>query len=126
MNAEKVVAHLLKSNADVTALVSTRIYDTLASEGAAEPFVVFGLDAAEPTVSLTGRTGQDKATVRVEYHGKNIYQLNNLAIRIRAALDHQSGSIAGVTVQGVFWQDQQSSEDDQGYTGLQIYNVYTA
>lgn len=85
MSVETDVRALLAGYAPLTALVSTRISQDVADEGAGYPLVVFTVRHA-PVQAVDGTTVADQCTVAVEAWGKTATEAAGVADQVVAAL----------------------------------------
>lgn len=85
---------LLKNAADVTAIVSTRIYATQAPQGAALPCIVYVREDGqrEDFMHMTGSTGYVRATYTVSCLSTSLSTCRNLARAARRVLQFARGS----------------------------------
>jgi len=83
---------LVKNDATVAALVSTRIYATQATQGAALPLVVYVRDEGDRRdnmMHMTGSTGIVKATYTFSCLAATLLGCRNLARAVRRALQYK-------------------------------------
>jgi hypothetical protein len=83
---------LVKNDAAVAALVSTRIYATQATQGAALPLVVYVRDEGDRRdnmMHMTGSTGIVKATYTFSCLAATLLGCRNLARAVRRALQYK-------------------------------------
>tara|TARA_R110002020_G_scaffold1629_3_gene7338 strand:+ start:2399 stop:2845 length:447 start_codon:yes stop_codon:yes gene_type:complete len=104
---------ILSNDASVTGLVSTRIYPNVAKQTSAFPFLVYRTISVDPTDTKGGEIkggtpdpsdGQsplDTNTFEVLCFSETYSEAVNLAVKVRAALDRNTGTYVGVKVQGL-------------------------
>ena len=100
MSAEAAVNALLTAAAGVTALVSTRIYPTIAPEGTAPPLVVVELvsNVREPRIDAASASHLATSRIQLNLVAADYVTIKALREECIAACQFQRGVIGGVTV----------------------------
>lgn len=116
---------LLINDSAVQSLVSSRIYPELAPEGAAMPYIVYSVVSNSPADSKDG-TPIDQAQVEVYSVDDSYADANDLADKVRAALDRKSRTTSGdtaIVVQSVQYTNEvtEVSDDRKTYVSIQDY-----
>jgi hypothetical protein len=116
---------LLLADSDIGLLAGTRIYPELAPEGAAMPYIVYSVVSNSPADSKDG-TPVDQAQVEVYSVDDSYAGVNDLADKVRAALDRKSKTTTGdtaIVVQSVQYTNEvtEVSDDRKTYVSIQDY-----
>jgi hypothetical protein len=122
----KAIYDILSDTAGVTALVSTRIYPDIATQGAVYPFVVYSVEGTLPTDTKDGPSGLDVVQVAVMIYANTYTAAQDIAGAVRTALDRTAGTFASVVVQSIKFDGQSSASmnlDKQVYIVEQTYSV---
>jgi hypothetical protein len=128
MKVGLAIRQLLVDDTPVQALVSGRIYPELAAEGAQAPYVVYSVMSNAPQDTKNG-TPIDEANVEIISVARSYGAANDLADKVRAALDRANVSVAvgegTVMVQSIQYTNEitQVSEDRQYYAAVQDYTI---
>jgi hypothetical protein len=105
-DVETAVYARLSGFSDLTDLVSDRIYPTVAEQGAAYPLVVFNTITTEPTSAMGTDITPTVVRVQVSVYDEQGARCKSVAQQVKAALRRFSGVAGGVTVQAIFFQDE--------------------
>ena len=99
---EQAVYSVLAADSAVAALVSTRIYPTIAPEGASLPFLAYRRVETEH-VQTKSRTLDDLARARVEVRcvASTYSGVRTLADKVRLAMHGYAGTVGSYTIRGV-------------------------
>ena len=116
---------LLLADSAVGLLASGRIYPELAPEGAAMPYIVYSVVSNSPADSKDG-TPVDQAQVEVYSVDDSYAGANDLADKVRAALDRKSKTTSGdtaIVVQSINYTNEitEVSDDRKTYVSIQDY-----
>lgn len=107
MSAEKVIFHLLKSHAPLTAIVPlTRIYPSLIPIGTVLPAIAYSLVSTVEDTSIGMTTQQVKSRIQVTVAVSGInstsYAMSKALIKlIKTACNHKQGLFNGVITNSV-------------------------
>lgn len=93
MKVGLAIRSLLTSDSAVQALISGRVYPEQAPEGAQAPFVVYSVISNTPSDSKNG-TPVDEAQVEIFSVNNTYANTNDLADKVRAALDRSKVSVS--------------------------------
>lgn len=116
---------LLGADSDVSAIVGTRIYPELAEEGASAPYIVYSVVSNTPSDTKDGAP-IDEAQLEIFSVGTTYAAANDLADKVRAALDRKERTIVDtVTVQSIHYTNEvvEVSEKRDLYISVQDYTV---
>lgn len=91
----KSIYSLLSGHAPLVALVGTNIFPVQATQTKENPIVVYGISNTEPQESKQRTSPEDWIDVELVIYSDDYDQSHEIAKEIRAALDKQSGTIAG-------------------------------
>ena len=97
----KAIYNLLVSNADLRAIVDTRIFPEVAQQDAVLPYVVYNISSNEPSDTKREPSKMDTAQVEVNLYSTSYTECIDMATHVRAALDRVTGTYSGVNVQSV-------------------------
>jgi hypothetical protein len=125
MKVGAAIYSLLVNNSAVAALVGTRIYPELAEEGASAPYIVYSVVSNTPSDTKDG-TPIDEAQLEIFSVGNTYAAANDLADKVRAALDRKSQIVVGtVTVQSIQYTNEvvEVSEKRDLYISVQDYTT---
>ena len=125
MKVGAAIYSLLVNDSAVSAIVGTRIYPELAEEGASAPYVVYSVVSNTPSDTKDG-TPIDEAQLEIFSIGNTYAAANDLADKVRAALDRKSQIVVGtVTVQSIHYTNEvvEVSEKRDLYISVQDYTT---
>lgn len=125
MKVGAAIYSLLVNDSAVSALVGTRIYPELAEEGASAPYIVYSVVSNTPSDTKEG-TPIDEAQLEIFSVGNTYAAANDLADKVRAALDRKSQIVVGtVTVQSIQYSNEvvEVSEKRDLYISVQDYTT---
>lgn len=125
MKVGAAIYSLLVNDSAVSAVVGTRIYPELAEEGASAPYVVYSVVSNTPSDTKDG-TPIDEAQLEIFSVGNTYAAANDLADKVRAALDRKSQIVVGtVTVQSIHYTNEvvEVSEKRDLYISVQDYTT---
>lgn len=127
MKVGLAIRALLLDSSDVTA-ITNRIYPELAVEGADAPYIVYSVVSNSPSDSKRG-TPVDEADVEIFSVASTYSAANDLADKVRAALDRKSKTVSvsggAVTVQSIQYTNEvtEVSAERSLYVSVQDYTV---
>jgi len=125
MKVGAAIYSLLVNDSAVSAIVGTRIYPELAEEGASAPYIVYSVVSNTPSDTKEG-TPIDEAQLEIFSVGNTYAAANDLADKVRAALDRKSQIVVGtVTVQSIQYTNEvvEVSEKRDLYISVQDYTT---
>ena len=128
MKVGLALRNMLSSDAPVQALVSIRIYPELAPEGAPMPYLVYSVVSNSPSDAKDG-TPIDEAQVELFSVASTYSAANDLADKVRAALDRKSTTVSvaegDVVVQSCHYTNEvtEVSADRKTYVSIQDYTI---
>ena len=125
MKVGAAIYSLLVNDSAVSAIVGTRIYPELAEEGASAPYIVYSVVSNTPSDTKEG-TPIDEAQLEIFSVGNTYAAANDLADKVRAALDRKSQIVVGtVTVQSIHYTNEvvEVSEQRDLYISVQDYTT---
>ena len=127
MKVGLAIRALLLDSSDVTA-ITNRIYPELAVEGADAPYIVYSVVSNSPSDAQDG-TPIDEAQVELFSVASTYSAANDLADKVRAALDRKSKTVSvsggAVTVQSIQYTNEvtEVSAERSLYVSVQDYTV---
>jgi hypothetical protein len=98
MALEKALRSVLVADADVTALVDSRVYPEHRQQGNDLPAVVYQLVGTQPQNSAGGHTSLTRATMSFDCVATTYSGAKTLAEKVRQALMDYSGTSEGVVI----------------------------
>lgn len=101
MSLKDALYEELKDNAGVSALVSTRVYSTVAPEGAALPFVVFQQLGGDHDHHMGGANGLTRREIQIAYYANKPKDAEAGGEAIRDAIDGFHGTMGTVVTANV-------------------------
>jgi hypothetical protein len=101
MTVGKAIYNLLLSNADLRAIVDTRIFPEVAQQDAVLPYVVYNVSSNEPSDTKREPSKLDTAQIEVNLYSTSYTECIDMATHTRAALDRVTGTYSGVNVQSI-------------------------
>ena len=127
MKVGLAIYNLLKNDATVNGQVSGRIYPELAKEGVSMPYIVYSVVSNSPSDTKDG-TPIDEAQCEIFSVGSTYETCNNLADKVRSALDRKGvtvtdASAGDITVQSIHYTNEitEVSADRKTYIAVQDY-----
>ena len=127
MKVGLAIRALLLDSSDVTA-ITNRIYPELAVEGDDAPYIVYSVVSNSPSDAKDG-TPIDEAQVELFSVASTYSAANDLADKVRAALDRKSKTVSvsggAVTVQSIQYTNEvtEVSAERSLYVSVQDYTV---
>ena len=127
MKVGLAIRALLLDSSDVTA-ITNRIFPELAVEGADAPYIVYSIVSNSPSDAKDG-TPIDEAQVELFSVASTYSAANDLADKVRAALDRKSKTVSvsggAVTVQSIQYTNEvtEVSAERSLYVSVQDYTV---
>ncbi len=127
MKVGLAIRALLLDSSDVTA-ITNRIFPELAVEGADAPYIVYSVVSNSPSDAKDG-TPIDEAQVELFSVASTYSAANDLADKVRAALDRKSKTVSvsggAVTVQSIQYTNEvtEVSAERSLYVSVQDYTV---
>lgn len=103
---EKAIKSILVADATVLALVSTRVYPNWVPQGASMPAISFNQVSGIRDYSMDGADGMAQTLYQIDCWATTYSETRDLADAVRGALSAYSGTIAGVTIDVAFLQDE--------------------
>jgi hypothetical protein len=105
MNAGKAVYGILSTNAEVTAIVGTKIFPEVAEQEAALPLIVYQLQSVAPEDTHDGPSKLDEVRFEFLCYADTYNGAADLGDKVRGALDRVSGTYNAVNVESVQFND---------------------
>lgn len=127
MKVGLAIYNLLTADSAVNTQTAGRIYPELAKEGVAMPYIVYSVVSNSPSDTKDG-TPIDEAQCEIFSVGQSYETCNNLADKVRAALDRKGvtvsdASAGDITVQSIQYTNEitEVSADRKTYIAVQDY-----
>jgi hypothetical protein len=102
----KAIYNLLSNNANVSALVSTRVYPEVAHQQDVAPYIVYNVRSNEPSDTQLSPSTLDTASVEVNCYAATYETAIAISVAVRGTLDRVQGTYAGVNVQSCQYQSE--------------------
>jgi hypothetical protein len=115
-----VVRYILAQNSAVAALVATRIRPNVAASGETFPYLIYNATSSLPYQTKDGTTDLKRVLVTVEIYTKGsgsvsgYDKLQELAAKVRQALDGQAGTIDGHDIQKIEYETSRNYYQEAG------------
>lgn len=128
MKVGLAIRGILTGDSAVQTLVSGRLYPELAPEGASMPYLVYSVVSNSPSDAKDG-TPIDEAQVELFSVASTYSAANDLADKVRAAMDRKSATISvtegDVVVQSCLYTNEvtEVSADRKTYVSIQDYTI---
>lgn len=128
MKVGLAIRGILTSDSAVNTLVSGRLYPELAPEGASMPYLVYSVVSNSPSDAKDG-TPIDEAAVELFSVASTYSAANDLADKVRAAMDRKSYTVSvaegDVVVQSCLYTNEvtEVSADRKTYVSIQDYTI---
>lgn len=122
--AEDALYAILTGDAQVSGLVSTRIYPHRAPQRPVYPLIIYRRIGGEHGQHMVGGTGEASTRIEIVSWAEKSSSAMVLAEHVRDALQGYTGTIGGVDVDAVIL-DGDSTDSEQLATGREqfVYNV---
>ena len=128
MKVGLAIRSLLVNDSDVNAIVSGRIYPEMAIEGAQTPYIVYSVMSNTPSNTKDG-TPIDEANVEILSVARSYSQANDLADKVRDALDRVGTTVSvaegSIVVNSIQYTNEitQVTEDRSLFASVQDYTI---
>lgn len=102
----------LSNYTDLTDLVSTRIYRLQAPHTTSFPYVTFGRVANEIIHAMGSDPGLEGPSFQVDVWAENTNSMENVSTEVKAALQDYSGTVSGIVIQRIFFDNEIDLSDE--------------
>lgn len=116
MSAELIVYERLKNHSPLLTLVPVANMHAQVvpqSQSRNQPYIRFDLYTTTTDYHLRGRTKVINAYMQVDCSANSLEALNAISLQVREALDGFRGDVLGHRVQGIFWEDELTRDEQQ-------------
>lgn len=122
-----VIYTLLNGDANVSAIVGTKIFPYVAVESEAYPYIVFTQEGLEPTDTKDGVSELDKSTWDIECYSETLSEVEDLADKVRAVLDRYKGTTQTIVVDHTTFLSEGGgyADADRVFMKIQSYKFWT-
>lgn len=119
----RVIQYLLSNDADVSGQAT--VHPQKVKQGTTGSTVVWNIISTEPTDDKNGASTLDVIRVQIDCYASLYITAENIAGYVRAALDRQSGIIAGMNIDKIIFETQRDAfdEDSEEHRIFQEYRV---
>lgn len=111
MTEGKAIYNLLRTDSDITNLVSSRIYPQIASQGADFPFIVYLLVDVDPSDTKSGVSTLDQSRYDIVVASKTYSEVSTITELVRNRLDRYSGTVESVVIDSIQFQSVDADND---------------
>lgn len=122
MGINEALYSRLSSYTDLTDLISTRIYRVQAPENTTFPYVTFGIDSQFPVHAMGADAGLEGPGYQFDVWADDTDEMEDVAIQVKAALRDFSGTVAGVVIQRIFYDNEIDLPDEDTNKSRIIYH----
>lgn len=112
MAVGKAIYNILTNDSAVSAIVGTRVFPQKVEFDERMPAITYFVVGTTPNNTKNGVSTYDYVTAQITGFGTNYAEAQDLADKIRTALDYVSGTYAGVVIDKIFFQTSQDLYDD--------------
>ena len=112
MAVGKAIYEILANDSDVAAIVATRIFPQKVEFTERMPAITYFVIDTTPNNTKNGVSTYDYVRCQITGFGTSYSQAQDLAAKIRTALDYVSGTYAGVVVDKIFFESSDDLYDD--------------
>jgi len=122
-----VIYNLLSNDANVSAIVGTKIFPYVAVDDIAYPYIVYSSEGIEPTDTKDGQSELDKNEWDIEMYSETLSEVEDLADKVRTVLDRQSGTTETVVVDHTTFIGENGgyADEDRVFLKIQTYRFWT-
>ena len=119
-----VIYSLLSNDANVSAIVSNKIFPYMAIESIKYPYIVYEQTGLEPTDTKDGVSPLDIEEWDVEMYAETLSEIEDLSDKVRAVLDRYSGTTETIVVQSVKFVSENGgyADEDRVFLKMQAYS----
>lgn len=117
--ARRAVFDILTNDADVSNLVSDRIYPVLAPSGIGWPALIINVVATDPTEEKDGPSTLDTYRIQIDAWSQKYEEAADLSEKCRLALDRKSGTFGGDQVDSISFVNATDRRDDE----LEVFGI---
>ncbi len=116
----------ITGNPEIAAIIASRMYPVALPQTPTVPAVVYFFDNATSTLSYSGPSGLESATLRVDSWADNFDEAKNLAAKVKEILNGWKKNIPAGAVQGTFFKGEKDifDEDKILYSTQQTYLIH--
>ena len=125
---EEALVALLEGDADVGALAGDRIYPIVVPAGATLPAIAYQRISTRRPEEMDGPSGLARPRFQFTCVGTDFGVVKALAKAVRAALDGFSGTVSGVMIDGILFEDEdhdfKPATDEEASSWLMMQDYY--
>jgi hypothetical protein len=118
MKVGLAIYNILTDNGEVDAIVSGRVFPNVAPQTTTFPFIIYDVEGEDPNDTKEGASTLDVDNITVSCYSKTYSEASDLALKIRTALDRQSGTFGGVNIQSIQYDGYNDIFDDNHEDGV--------
>lgn len=121
----KAIYNILTNDANVAAIVSTRVYPAIIEQSQTDQAaVVYRVDDTEGSHTKSGASTLDTLRVYVWAFAETYDACHDLSEKVRAALEYKFGTYAGVVVDGIHFERGDEDDYDPDLRKYYISKIY--
>lgn len=107
------IFNMLTNDADVAAIVGTRVFPAITSKNAQLPFCTYDIITVAPNDTKTGSSKIDDVDVEIVCHAERFSTASTLGDAVRAALDRSNVTLETITIDSIQFQTGNVEVTDQ-------------
>lgn len=112
MNLGKGIYSILNNDSPVNTAASGGIFPNQIPQGKVPPFLAYRIDSVEPFETKDGVSTVDHFDITVACFAKTYNECDDLAAKIRTALDGYQGTANGIVIDSIVFEDVIDIYDD--------------
>jgi len=112
LNYGKIIYEVLSNDSDVGGVAGNKIYPGRATQGAKLPYIVYTNVTNPPLNSKEFPAKVDQPTFQLDCFSNTKKEVDDLTEKVRAALEGNTGNIAGFEVDGAMIEDVSDNFDE--------------
>lgn len=113
MSRISAIYSLLSADANISGIVSDRIYPVFPPQGSQFPLIVFAFSGNDPTNMKDGAATLDLDGLQVDVYTRTALEGETLDGHIRTALDAYTGTVLGVVIREIYYVSSATPEYDK-------------
>lgn len=111
MNIGPAIYSILTSDATIGGYVSTKVYPLAAPQNTAMPYITYQLVSDKPNKNKDRVTSIETLRVQIDVIAKTYENVGQIADAIVNALSFYSGTVAGITIDIITFEDENDLSD---------------
>lgn len=116
----KAIYNLLSTNAGVSAIVGNKIFPVVIEQEKQPPAITYRLSGKSPNETKTAVSSLDRPQVEITAVSVKYEQLDDMAEKIRLAIDGKKGVFGGVNITNSYYIDEEDDYDQEARAYLRV------